>query len=175
MIEKRLNGCTFVYEEEFEVLAKTFESLQAEVVIQRDRENDLRAKLAAQEAVNTQLNNFMESVGYDLIQGDNQRSLNKVYGKDTAADIIDCVIQIQDEPDLVPTDVINAIAEGDKLLDSKFNFYGFEIKMSKSQTIDIVNRQLLRFYKKKLFDLAEEKEAIICEMDSMRALMQGFK
>jgi len=75
----------------------------------------------------------------------------------------------------VPTDVINAIAEGDKLLDSKFNFYGFEIKMSKSQTIDIVNRQLLRFYKKKLFDLAEEKEAIICEMDSMRALMQGFK
>jgi len=101
MIEKRLNGCTFVYEEEFEVLAKTFESLQAEVVIQRDRENDLRAKLAAQEAVNTQLNNFMESVGYDLIQGDNQRSLNKVYGKDSAADIIDCVIQIQDEPDLV--------------------------------------------------------------------------
>lgn len=89
-----MNGCTFVYEEEFEVLAKTFESLQAEVVIQRDRENDLRAKLAAQEAVNTQLNNFMESVGYDLIQGDNQRSLNKVYGKDTAADIIDCVIQI---------------------------------------------------------------------------------
>jgi hypothetical protein len=27
MIEKRLNGCTFVYEEEFEVLAQTFESL----------------------------------------------------------------------------------------------------------------------------------------------------
>jgi hypothetical protein len=27
MIEKRLNGCTQVYEEEFETLASTFESL----------------------------------------------------------------------------------------------------------------------------------------------------
>jgi hypothetical protein len=52
MIEQRLNGCTAVYEQEFEVLAKTFESLQSEVVIQRNRENDLRAKLSAQEAVN---------------------------------------------------------------------------------------------------------------------------
>ena len=72
------------------------------MVKQRNRENDLRSKLAAQEAVNTQLNNFMESVGYDLIQGDSQRSLDKVYTGETCEDIIDAVIQIQDEPDLVP-------------------------------------------------------------------------
>ena len=47
--------------------------------------------------------------------------------------------------------------------------------MSKNQTIDIVNRQLLRFYKKKIYDLAEEKEAILVEMDSMRAMMATFK
>lgn len=67
MIEKRLNACTEVYEEEFEILANQFDSLQKEVVINRTREHGLRAKLAEQEAVNTQLNNFMESVGYDLI------------------------------------------------------------------------------------------------------------
>jgi hypothetical protein len=46
MIEQRLNGCTQIYEEEFEVLAKQFESLKNEVDIQRVREDDLRSKLA---------------------------------------------------------------------------------------------------------------------------------
>jgi len=38
-----------------------------------------------------------------------------------------------------------------------------------------VNRQLLRFYKKRIYDLAQEKEQLIVEMDSMRSLMNTFK
>ena len=132
MIEQRLNGCTAVYEQEFEVLAKTFESLQSEVVIQRNRENDLRAKLSAQEAVNAQLSNFIESVGYDLNQGDSQRSLDKVYPGEVCEEILETMIQINNEPELVPADTLDIIAEGDGLLDQKFNFYGFEVKLSKN-------------------------------------------
>ena len=38
-----------------------------------------------------------------------------------------------------------------------------------------MNRQLLRFYKKRIYDLAQEKEQLIVEMDSMRSLMNTFK
>lgn len=120
MIAQRLNACTEIYESEFEVLAKQFEKLKNEVDVQRIRENDLRRKLADQEAVNTQLNNFIESIGYDLMQGDKERSLTrkiKEYEGTTADDILETVIQIQDDPDLVPEDVVKIIDEGNTLLD----------------------------------------------------------
>jgi hypothetical protein len=49
------------------------------------------------------------------------------------------------------------------------------MKITKNHQIDIVNRQLLRFYKKRIYDLAQEKEQLIVEMDSMRSMMNTFK
>jgi hypothetical protein len=125
--------------------------------------------------VNTQLNNFIESIGYDLLQGDKERSLNRKYEGTNTDEILETVIQIQDDPDLVPEDVIAVIDEGSSLLDTSFNFYGFDIKVHKNQQIDIVNRQFLRYYKKRVNDLATEKEQLLVEMDSMRQLMKGFQ
>ena len=49
------------------------------------------------------------------------------------------------------------------------------MKITKNHQNDIVNRQLLRFYKKRIYDLAQEKEQLIVEMDSMRSMMNTFK
>jgi len=64
------------------------------------------------------LNQFVENTGYDLRQGDTERSLSKIYGGNSAEEILETTIQIQDEPDLVPNDVKEAIAAGDRLLDA---------------------------------------------------------
>jgi len=60
-------------------------------------------------------------------------------------------------------------------LTQPFDFYSFSINLNYEQQIDIANRTYIKFYKKKINDLMNEKEAISMELESNRRLLNTFK
>lgn len=73
-------------------------------------------------------------------------------------DLMNFVAEMNDNPDSVQPETVEAVAEADKLLDGAFGFYGFGIKLNIEEQIDVANRAYIRFYKKKINDILLEKE-----------------
>ena len=82
---------------------------------------------------------------------------------------------MSENPESVHPDSIEAVNEGDVLLTQPFDFYGFSIALNYEQQIDIANRKYIMFYKKRINDLMNEKEAISMELESNRRLLNTFK
>ena len=85
------------------------------------------------------------------------------------------MIDMSENPESVHPDSHDIVNEGDILLKQPFDFYGFSIALNYEQQIDIANRTYIKFYKKHINDLINEKEAISMELDSNRRLLNTFK
>jgi len=81
-------------------------------------------------------------------------------------DLMSFVSEMNDNPDSVHPDTVEAVRCADKLLEAPFNFYGFNISLGIEEQIDIANRAYIRFYKKKINDILMDKEAIFTELES---------
>ena len=148
------------YEEEFENLAKQFEVLKGDVDDAREREEKMKKIIVDQEAQITQMNNLYEAAGRDQLKGDEQNNVEGQIEGEEQSSLLDFVIEMSENPESVHPDSIEAVNEGDVLLTQPFDFYGFSIALNYEQQIDIANRKYIMFYKKRINDLMNEKEAI---------------
>ena len=85
------------------------------------------------------------------------------------------VSEMNDNPDSVHPETVEAVKQADLLLDGPFSFYGFDISLGIEDQIDVANRAYIRFYKKKINDILMDKEAMQTELESNQSLLMDLK
>jgi len=90
-------------------------------------------------------------------------------------DLMNFVSEMNDNPDSVHPECVEAVKEADALLDGPFGFYSFNISLGIEDQIDVANRAYIRFYKKRINDILMDKEAMQTELESNQSLLKDLK
>jgi len=170
-----LTACRIAYEEEFEVIACQYEEFKQEIDESRQKWADVQALVATQEAQISSMNNMIESGGNDKkVQMSERRMSEPIEGNDQL-DLMNFVSEMNDNPDSVHPECVEAVKEADALLDGPFGFYSFNISLGIEDQIDVANRAYIRFYKKRINDILMDKEAMQTELESNQSLLKDLK
>ncbi|CDW87949.1 UNKNOWN [Stylonychia lemnae] len=170
MINERINRCKMVYETEFQHLCEQFENVKAQL---EESERFVRKQselMGYQETIISQMNNYIETVGYQLRQDDYLKRIKK-HDIQYAVDKMD-LYMFQDPVSDVVQDVIQ---QGRELLQHPYGFYTFAIKLNMDNQIEILYKDVIRFYQQKIIQTKEERYLFDIELGELRIVAQNFK
>ena len=121
------------------------------------------------------MDNMIDNGGNDIKVAMSERRMTESIEGNSQVDLMNFVSEMNDNPDSVLPETVEAVREADQLLASPFNFYGFNISLGIEDQIDVANRSYIRFYKKKINDILMDKDAIQTELESNQRLLNTLR
>ena len=109
---------------------------------------------------------MIESGGNDIKVAMSERRVDSPIEGNEQLDLMNFVSEMNDNPDSVHPECVEAVKQADVLLEQPFGFYSFDIQLGIEDQIDVANRAYIRFYKKKINDILMDKEAMQTELES---------
>lgn len=109
------------------------------------------------------LSNYIETEGQHLL-GEDQLIRTQGAKFDEAAYALEQALA-QDNP---PEDLLKLIEEGRQLLRKPFTYYTMQLSLSMDQQIDIIYRQVVRYYQQRILDMKHEREQMEQELAEFR-------
>lgn len=85
------------------------------------------------------------------------------------------VANLNEDPNAYPEELVEHVKTADIMLVEPFNFYNFSVRLNVEEQIDIANRGYIRYYKKKINELINDKEAMVSELETSNSMIDDFK
>jgi hypothetical protein len=119
--------------------------------------------------------NTVEAVGAEYMRHDEERDITRKIEGEDQEDHLRFVVDLNNDPNAYPTELIEHVKTADVLLAAPFNFYNFSVRLNIEEQIDIANRSYVRYYKKKINELLEDREAMKSELETSNNMVDDFK
>eukprot|EP00347_Sterkiella_histriomuscorum_P023536 403334269 len=170
LIRDRLEKAKQAYQFEFSNLASQYHNIKTQLDETEKQVRELSSLAGDQENIITHLNNYIETVGYQLRKKDH-------FIKSNSAQIELADSQLSDYQNLdnVPQSVLKAVQEGRELLQQPYAFYTFGITLAMDDQIEILYRQVVRFYQMKIVTMRDERFLQDIELGQLREIAANFK
>ena len=98
IIQQRMDACKKAYNEEFEILAKNFETVKNTLDKMTRQKEHLTSIMEHQEAKIASLEKMIYGTGYDLVLSDKGKDLRRPIQGHDQGEILDYIIDLQEDP-----------------------------------------------------------------------------
>lgn len=175
LIKQKLDKCRLIYEQEFEHLVDQLEDTLKELAELRAENEKNRRIIFNQELIITQIQNTVHAVGWEKLKHDEERDTHRLIEGEKQDEHLQFVVDLQEDPNAYPEELVEHIKTADIMLAEPFNFYNFGVRLNIEEQIDIANRSYIRYYKKKINDLLNDKETMLSELETSNSMVDDFK
>ena len=118
MIDQRIQACTKIYEDEFEILSRQFEKITQELDEKKNQFESMRVKMNLMSVKITSYDKMIEGTGYDVVLGDQAHDLNKEVNGVNPEKILDYTIELNADPESIEEESRKVYSGADRLLKS---------------------------------------------------------
>jgi len=97
-MQQRMDACKLAYNEEFEMLAKNFETVKNTLDKMTRQKGRFTSIMEYQEAKIASLEKMIYGTGYDLVLSDKGKDLRRPIQGHDQGEILDYIIDLQEDP-----------------------------------------------------------------------------